>query len=327
MAAMAFGLQSRIPSCLMRSTFRQLSTLSYLLSPNCNSTHLSSLICPRHQHLSNSFAPLRWITSSTGKPIESERKRTRTPYPTADDNTKVRNELERKIQFFEDGSLQEGRYDGNPWSKREDDVLQKAVTEHKNDWTRISSVVGNGRTNRGCRIRWELSLQGNINRKPFTLAEIDLILKLSHLHPKQWQKIAREVGNGRTHRQISELVKNRLDTSRSLGLWTVQEDELLRRAVAVHGVGKWTAIAEIMPGRNDAQCYGRWSLILAPGLKRGKWSKEENVKLKQIVMRLKQSKKPFHFGHVSAFMDNTRHRKSCRERYERLVRRGQADPL
>ena len=40
--------------------------------------------------------------------------------------------------------------------------------------------------------------------------------------------------------------------------WSVEEDELLRQAVALHGPHKWSLIASHVPNRTPMQCSTRW---------------------------------------------------------------------
>ena len=244
------------------------------------------------------------------------------------DGGDLEEEIARKVAEFESGMLlQKGRYSGRAWTKEEDERLKQGVEEHGKAWASIAKMVGNDRTNRGCRIRWELTLAGKRNGHEYSEGEIRRIVELSRLYPGEWKKIADLLGTGRTHRQIGEVVMNRLNSDKKHGRWTEIEDERLKAAVERIGVGNWSEIAREVEGRNDAQCYERWSLKLDTGLKRGKWSEEEDRKLVEIVKGLKDCGRAFHFGHVSAMMNHTRHRKGCRERYGRLVKKGFADAL
>lgn len=223
--------------------------------------------------------------------------------------------------------LRQGRSTGLLWSAAEDERLQQALAKYGADWVKIANHVGGGRTNRGCRQRWMLSLRDGINRKRFSRTEITQVLHLNTLYPKQWQKIADELGTGRTRVQVFEILQNRLNDSISTMGWSVEEDQQLRHAVGVCGVGKWAAVAGMMPGRSDAQCYERWSCTLAPELVRGEWKLSEDERLIEAVSELRKTKTAFHFGHVAELMDNTRHRKSCLARYKRLVQYGKAEAL
>lgn len=231
---------------------------------------------------------------------------------------------EKNISKYEPDGLLQGRYNGRRWSTSEDEKLRKAVEKLGHNWAGVATLVGNRRTNRGCRQRWIMSLKDNINRQPFTSDEISKLMKLKCSYPGQWGKIARKLGTNRTPNQVFEIARNRLNATLSIHRWSPEEDRLLRAAIARFGVGKWASVATMVSGRSDAQCYGRWTFSLAPTLVFGEWSKSEDERLLSIVQGLKQSGKAFHFGHVAELMDNTRSRKSCRARFLRLVRQGKA---
>merc|ERR1711988_1984112 len=50
--------------------------------------------------------------------------------------------------------------------------------------------------------------------------------------------------------------------------WEADEDDKLRSAIALHGT-QWRAVADMVPGRNDAQCRNRYLRMCAvPTLKK-----------------------------------------------------------
>jgi len=65
--------------------------------------------------------------------------------------------------------------------------------------------------------------------------------------------------------------------------WTSEEDDLLAAAIAKHGARNWKAVADLVPGRSHAQCLQRWAKVLKPGLKKGQWTKEEDLHLANLV--------------------------------------------
>ena len=58
--------------------------------------------------------------------------------------------------------------------------------------------------------------------------------------------------------------------------WTPEEDAMLARIIAEQGHGHWTQVAAHLPGRMGRQCRERWFNHLAPEVKKGDWSKEED---------------------------------------------------
>ncbi|KAI7848297.1 Homeodomain-like protein [Circinella umbellata] len=62
--------------------------------------------------------------------------------------------------------------------------------------------------------------------------------------------------------------------------WSVEEDELLRQAVALHGPHKWSLIASHVPNRTPMQCSTRWLGALNPNIHKGRWTEHEDAVLK-----------------------------------------------
>ena len=58
--------------------------------------------------------------------------------------------------------------------------------------------------------------------------------------------------------------------------WTTEEDAMLARIIAEQGHGHWTKVAAHLPGRMGRQCRERWFNHLAPEVKKGDWSHEED---------------------------------------------------
>ncbi|CAH0479276.1 unnamed protein product [Peronospora belbahrii] len=67
--------------------------------------------------------------------------------------------------------------------------------------------------------------------------------------------------------------------------WTPEQDEALKKAVAELGHRNWMAVAERVPGRDNAQCLQRWNKVLKPGLVKGPWSVEEDARLMEMMLK------------------------------------------
>ncbi|CAI8596856.1 unnamed protein product [Vicia faba] len=59
------------------------------------------------------------------------------------------------------------------------------------------------------------------------------------------------------------------------GQWSDEEDRKLLKLVKLHGVKKWSEIAEKLEGRAGKQCRERWQNHLRPDIKKDSWSEEE----------------------------------------------------
>lgn len=66
-----------------------------------------------------------------------------------------------------------------------------------------------------------------------------------------------------------------------LNKWRPEEDTQLRHQVADKG-SRWSEIAECIENRNASQCRDRWIHHLAPGLKKGGWTAEEDERIKAL---------------------------------------------
>merc|ERR1719487_540181 len=95
--------------------------------------------------------------------------------------------------------------------------------------------------------------------------------------------------------------------------WTAEEDALLREAIAANQLNAWTAIAAMVPGRNDSQCAQRWDFVLKPGLKKGHWSASEDEMLLHLVRETGKN-----FSLIAARIPG-RSIKQCRERFTRTL--------
>ncbi|KAH9256855.1 hypothetical protein BASA81_004968 [Batrachochytrium salamandrivorans] len=70
--------------------------------------------------------------------------------------------------------------------------------------------------------------------------------------------------------------------------WTSEEDQILTDILMEHGPKNWKAIAHMFCERSsttriNVQCLQRWKKVLQPGLKKGKWSMEEDAVLMELV--------------------------------------------
>jgi hypothetical protein len=87
-------------------------------------------------------------------------------------------------------------------------------------------------------------------------------------------------------------------STRATGSWTLEEDAKLTRAVANTSKKKygkeyktdWVAVSELIPGRTNIQCWGRWTVVFNQSIalttgRKGKWTEDEDIKLNDAVQR------------------------------------------
>jgi hypothetical protein len=116
--------------------------------------------------------------------------------------------------------------------------------------------------------------------------------KCSKEYKTNWAAIAALVPS-RTSSQCRKRWKYALDptidrVSGRTGKWSEDEDKNLKDAVQTHGGKNWETIAALVPGRTKIQCSSRWCNILAINIdpmkaRAGKWTADENIKLKDAV--------------------------------------------
>jgi len=69
------------------------------------------------------------------------------------------------------------------------------------------------------------------------------------------------------------------------GRWKKEEDEQLRAGVALVGAQNWKQISiqYLRGARSEVQCLHRWTKVLQPGLKKGKWKDEEDAAILRCI--------------------------------------------
>jgi hypothetical protein len=162
------------------------------------------------------------------------------------------------------------------WTPEEDAKLTSAVTntskkkrgkEYKTDWVAIAALVP-GRTRCQCHHRWNIVLDPSTKRasgrKGKWAEDEDIKLKdaVQTHGEKDWAAIAALVP-GRAGQQCRDRWNKALtpsidEASGRTGKWTAVEDSKLKDAIKTHGGKKWGAIAALVPGRTENQCYERW---------------------------------------------------------------------
>ncbi|XVF58789.1 hypothetical protein PTKIN_Ptkin07bG0094700 [Pterospermum kingtungense] len=87
------------------------------------------------------------------------------------------------------------------WRPAEDEKLERLVEQYgPNNWNFIAQHL-EGRSGKSCRLRWYNQLDPNINKKPFTEEEEEMLLTAHRVQGNKWASIAR-LFPGRTDNAI-----------------------------------------------------------------------------------------------------------------------------
>jgi hypothetical protein len=103
--------------------------------------------------------------------------------------------------------------------------------------------------------------------------------------------------------------------------WTPEEDERLRQLVQLRGPHSWPAIAaELGSSRSSDAVSQHWQRVLAPDIRKGKWSDVEDTALFVAI----HEHSDHNWSGVSAFMKDQGHLRTgiqCRSRFQNMQRR------
>jgi hypothetical protein len=217
------------------------------------------------------------------------------------------------------------------WIAVEDSKLKDAVQTHgAKNWAAISALIPS-RTKKQCYNRWHGVLHPSIDRATgcngkWIAVEDSKLKDAVHMHGgKNWKEIALLVP-GRTKQQCCDRWHDALDPSIDrtppgrTGKWAEDEDSKLKDAVQTHGGKDWAAIASLVPGRVEKQCWSRWHDVLDPSIDResgrsSNWTAVEDSKLKDAV----QMHGGKDWAAITALVPG-RTRTQCRSRWQVLQR-------
>lgn len=115
---------------------------------------------------------------------------------------------------------------------------------------------------------------------------------VAHFDGRNWKAIAqRAFGTERTAVQCLHRYTKVLKPGLLKGPWSVEEDDQLRKLVAIHsskkdGTIKWSKISESINGRLGKQCRERWISHLNPTIVTTEWTNAETEILRKGYQEL-----------------------------------------
>jgi len=187
------------------------------------------------------------------------------------------------------------------------------------DWMKISAVdLAGFHSSDECRAMWHNYLHPMIRKTKWTVDEDNKLKELVVKYKSQnWDAIAQELGTHRSAYQCMFQYQTRLNDSLRKSKWTEEEDNDLKEIVERCRFGSyipWSKVAYFMPGRSKSQVFNRWAYSLNPSIKRGRFTKEENILMVAAVRRYGTD-----FSRVARFLPG-RTSIQIRERYKTYLK-------
>jgi len=187
------------------------------------------------------------------------------------------------------------------------------------DWMKISAVdLAGFHSAEECRAMWHNYLHPMIRKTKWTVDEDNKLKELVVKYKNQnWDAIAQELGTHRSAYQCMFQYQTRLNDSLRKSKWTEAEDNYLKEVVERCRFGSyipWSKVAYYMPGRSKSQVFNRWAYSLNPSIKRGRFTKEENILMVAAVRRYGTD-----FSRVARFLPG-RTSIQIRERYKTYLK-------
>ncbi|CAH0721111.1 unnamed protein product, partial [Brenthis ino] len=171
----------------------------------------------------------------------------------------------------------------NVWTKPEHMALQKIAFDEKlQDWDKIASLLGTGRTNYQCFVYFRTNMSNTFTGRRWSKEEEEYLKRLIEYYKEDnyipWGKVAASMEN-RTKIQIYNKY-SRLEEVRK-GRFLAEEDAVILTCVDNFGLN-FKKISKFLPGRSVTQCRVRYQ-VLAKKRISTVWTIEEDRKLIQLM--------------------------------------------
>ncbi|KAI8150144.1 hypothetical protein BJV82DRAFT_498861, partial [Fennellomyces sp. T-0311] len=170
------------------------------------------------------------------------------------------------------------------WSKEDSDKLVAMVKQIGPKWTQIShelnrppSVVFN---------RYKLLTDTVEFHGPWTQEELDRLAELTKgksLKSIDWDQVRVQMPRLRPVPILRLTFKHSIDPVIRHGRWTDEEIERLQELVGLYGTDDWDAVSSSIRTRTRRQCLERWRWQQQAGLKKGRYTEEEDIAIIEAV--------------------------------------------
>ncbi|RZF43885.1 hypothetical protein LSTR_LSTR007221, partial [Laodelphax striatellus] len=169
------------------------------------------------------------------------------------------------------------------------ELMSEANIDDDCDWKIISTnTFSLSRSASECQGYFKMILDPTLNHEGWTKQENDKLVLLADKYSGQdWDAIATELGTNRSAYQCCSHFERNFDKNiRVIGKWSKEEDDKLIYAVKTFRAGNqipWEKISYFMATRSVQQIRSHWTETLAPHLKKGRFSPEEDELLLRAV--------------------------------------------
>lgn len=156
------------------------------------------------------------------------------------------------------------------------------------DWMKIAvSDFQNKHSPEECRVMWNIFLHPSINKFKWKKKElVDLEKYAKQYKNENWDRIAGKLGTQRSGYQCFVKYNTMKKVPHNDKPWTKKEDNKLIQLINKFKVGdfiNWGDIASCVKTRTKHQIYFRWMYSLAPHLKKGRFTEEEDKLLNEAI--------------------------------------------
>ncbi|KAJ5070560.1 snRNA-activating protein complex subunit 4 [Anaeramoeba ignava] len=212
------------------------------------------------------------------------------------------------------------------WTQHELDSLSEIANRHNaRNWIMISQEQYESthirRTVSQCFTVYQRYLASKFQRFPWTQEEDELLIRLYNKFPKRWTKIAEFIPNRNAQQCLHRYGKRISPTIKKKQKWTFEEDSKLVLAMKIYGKN-WALITKHLPGRSDLQCRERFTLVLNPTIKKGKWEMKE---LELFIEGVKKYHPP-NWSKISTIV-KSRSNKDCRSKWVHMEAHPEKFPI
>jgi len=194
------------------------------------------------------------------------------------------------------------------WTPEQDRALLPLVELYKHKWSQISkhlsATLGITLNRWQCFHRWKVALDPALSRnlstkttpESWTPAQDQRLKNLFELYGNNWKTISEHFVDDqglvlKTRKQCSNRWRVYLDPAISHSQWSKNESDELVKLVQKYGENNWVLIAKELSDQKDKkrtaeQCRQKWVSGANPKIHQGKWSPEEDEKLKLLYTQL-----------------------------------------